>query len=418
MHYTFPQQELRHLPTFAKELLAGGVAGGLSKTCTAPLERVKILFQTGKMAGSSISQTLVKILREEGVAGWYRGNGASVLRVVPYAAFHFGAYEQFRTLLAKQLYGDEAARHHIPPWLDLLAGSAAGGAAVLMTYPLDLVRTRLAYGSERQGGGNSGAHPSAGPTTNKAASSLRRLHGYATAHSQDPPTTAGCPGSQTADARQARLVSGHSASSSGRQQSLQGEAGSGLPHRVSPEATALAGGGGGGKHSGMSRSTIRSVLAETVRIEGPAGLYRGIGPTLLGIVPYAGSKFFLYQTMKQKYWSLQQPPGLGQVEEPHKLPVWLMLSFGGVAGVVAQTMTYPLDVVRRHMQVQNYRGGHASGQNFTSTWMGLTLLYQQRGLVALFAGLSINYLKVVPATAIGFTVYDSAKQYLDLPQNL
>jgi len=50
--------------------------------------------------------------------------------------------------------------------------------------------------------------------------------------------------------------------------------------------------------------------------------------------------------------------------------------------------------------------------------MGLKLLYQQRGLVALFAGLSINYLKVVPSTAIGFTVYDSAKQYLDLPQNL
>ena len=70
------------------------------------------------------------------------------------------------------------------------------------------------------------------------------------------------------------------------------------------------------------------------------------------------------------------------------------------------------------MQVQNYRGGHASGQKFSSTWMGLKLLYQQRGLRALFAGLSINYLKVVPSTAIGFTVYDSAKQYLGLPQNL
>lgn len=34
---------------------------------------------------------------------------------------------------------------------------------------------------------------------------------------------------------------------------------------------------------------------------------RGIGPTLLGIVPYAGSKFFLYQTMKQKYWAMQAP---------------------------------------------------------------------------------------------------------------
>ena len=38
--------------------------------------------------------------------------------------------------------------------------------------------------------------------------------------------------------------------------------------------------------------------------------------------------------------------------ESQRLPVWLMLSFGGLAGVAAQTMTYPLDVVRRQMQVR------------------------------------------------------------------
>ena len=90
-----------------------------------------------------------------------RGNGASVLRVVPYAAFHFTAYENFRGLLARQLYGSETKHHRIPPWLDLLAGSAAGGAAVLLTYPLDLVRTRLAYGSEKQGSSlHAGIHAS------------------------------------------------------------------------------------------------------------------------------------------------------------------------------------------------------------------------------------------------------------------
>ena len=50
--------------------------------------------------------------------------------------------------------------------------------------------------------------------------------------------------------------------------------------------------------------------------------------------------------------------------------------------------------------------------------MGLKKVYAQRGFRALFAGLSINYMKVVPSTAIGFTVYDSAKLYLGLPQNL
>ena len=80
-----------------------------------------------------------------------------MLRIVPYAAFNFGAYEQYRSLLARYVYGSEAETHHIPPILDLLAGSAAGGTAVLMTYPLDLVRTRLAYGTERQRGTGSGS---------------------------------------------------------------------------------------------------------------------------------------------------------------------------------------------------------------------------------------------------------------------
>ena len=80
---------------------------------------------------------------------------------------------------------------------------------------------------------------------------------------------------------------------------------------------------------------------------------RGINPTLLGILPYAGLKFYIYQSMKQYYWQLKgHPRAAGQHQKQNqRLPIWLMLSFGGVSGVVAQTITYPLDVVRRHMQV-------------------------------------------------------------------
>lgn len=101
-----------------------------------------------------------------------RGNGASVLRIVPYSAFHFGAYEHYRAALVHVAGYDEpvpapaptqsAGHHHhtdpdghpvqpppthhsVPPVLDLLAGSAAGATAVLLTYPLDYARTRLAY---------------------------------------------------------------------------------------------------------------------------------------------------------------------------------------------------------------------------------------------------------------------------------
>ena len=70
-----------------------------------------------------------------------RGNGASVIRVVPYAALHFMTYEQYRRYIIDH-YPSSAAPG---PVVDLLAGSLAGGTAVLSTYPLDLARTTLAY---------------------------------------------------------------------------------------------------------------------------------------------------------------------------------------------------------------------------------------------------------------------------------
>lgn len=70
----------------------------------------------------------------------FRGNGASVARIVPYAALHYMAYEQYRRWIAYSFPEIGGG-----PVLDLVAGSFSGGTAVLFTYPLDLVRTKLAY---------------------------------------------------------------------------------------------------------------------------------------------------------------------------------------------------------------------------------------------------------------------------------
>ncbi len=71
---------------------------------------------------------------------YFRGNGASVIRIVPYAALHFMTYEQYRCWILNNYSALGSG-----PLIDLLAGSAAGGTAVLCTYPLDLARTKLAY---------------------------------------------------------------------------------------------------------------------------------------------------------------------------------------------------------------------------------------------------------------------------------
>jgi len=64
-----------------------------------------------------------------------------VLRIVPYAALHYMTYEQYRCWILNNF----APSVGTGPVVDLFAGSAAGGTAVLCTYPLDLARTKLAY---------------------------------------------------------------------------------------------------------------------------------------------------------------------------------------------------------------------------------------------------------------------------------
>lgn len=73
---------------------------------------------------------------------------------------------------------------------------------------------------------------------------------------------------------------------------------------------------------------------------------QGITPTVLGILPYSGIKFFVYQRLKQAWTDADSNAPFA------KPPVMVKLSFGAIAGLLAQTLTYPLDVIRRRMQVR------------------------------------------------------------------
>nr|GMD13243.1 mitochondrial carrier protein CoAc1-like [Ipomoea batatas] len=90
----------------------------------------------------------------------------------------------------------------------------------------------------------------------------------------------------------------------------------------------------------------------------------------------------------------------------------MRLSCGALAGLFGQTFTYPLDVVRRQMQVENLQQGNA---RYRSTLDGLSVIVREQGCRQLFAGLSINYIKIVPSVAIGFTAYDLMKAWLGIP---
>ena len=82
------------------------------------------------------------------------------------------------------------------------------------------------------------------------------------------------------------------------------------------------------------------------------------------------------------------------------------LGAGLVAGMVAQTFVYPLDVVRRRMQTSATR-------LYKGTWDALSTIARQEGVRhGLYRGLSLNYLKTMPNVAIYMSLYDVVKLWL------
>lgn len=130
--------------------LAGGISGSCAKTLIAPLDRIKILFQTSnphytKYAGSlvGLKEAAKHIWLNDGIRGFFQGHSVTLMRIFPYAAVKFVAYEQIRnTLIPSKEYESH--------WRRLMSGSLAGLCSVFTTYPLDLIRVRLAYVTEHK----------------------------------------------------------------------------------------------------------------------------------------------------------------------------------------------------------------------------------------------------------------------------
>jgi len=90
--------------------------------------------------------------------------------------------------------------------------------------------------------------------------------------------------------------------------------------------------------------------------EGVLALYRGFTPTMIGIIPYAGTSFSMYEYLKRRHRDKARAEG--RVEGPPSATQRLL--YGGMAGLLGQATSYPLDIVRRRMQTAVQMGVDAS----------------------------------------------------------
>ncbi|KAL6580327.1 hypothetical protein OROMI_008351 [Orobanche minor] len=320
------QRRQRQIGT-ASQLLAGGLAGAVSKTCTAPLARLTILFQ--KLIGgafwlvnllderkgnrvqgmhsdvsglekANIWREASRIVREEGVRAFWKGNLVTIAHRLPYSSISFSAFEHCKNLL-QVILGVESQGDNISADLciRLLGGGLAGVTAASVTYPLDLVRTRLAA--------------------------------------------------------QTNVI----------------------------------------YYRGIWHA-LRTISKE----EGIFGLYKGLGATLLGVGPNLGISFAVYDTARS-YWHLHRP---------EDSIVLVSLACGSLSGIAASTVAYPLDLVRRRMQLEG-AGGRA--RVYKSGLFGtLRHIIRTEGLCGLYRGILPEYYKVVPSVGIVFMTYEKLKKVL------
>lgn len=136
---------------FLVDFAAGGISGAVSKTVTAPIERVKLVIQTqdanprirsGEVPRyTGIGNAFTRILSEQGFLAFWRGNGVNIIRYFPTQAFNLAFKDTIKKMFPRYNKNTEFWKFFAT---QLASGGLAGAASLTIVYPLDYARTRLA----------------------------------------------------------------------------------------------------------------------------------------------------------------------------------------------------------------------------------------------------------------------------------
>lgn len=124
---------------------------------------------------------------------------------------------------------------------------------------------------------------------------------------------------------------------------------------------------------------------------GLLGLYRGFYPTTLGVAPYVAINFTVYESFKEFFPQFDK----------NRL---VQLANGAMAGAIAQTLTYPFDLLRRRFQVLTM--GNNLGFQYTSVMDALITIGRKEGFKGYYKGLLANLFKVAPSMAVSWMTFE------------
>jgi len=261
----------------------GGVSAAISKTCVAPIERVKLLLQNQdsskaiKAAGkyTGIGDCFKRVAAEQGVGAFWRGNLANVIRYFPTQALNFAFKDFYKRNLNPYNKDTQPGLFFLG---NIASGGAAGASSLLFVYPLDFARTRLA--------------------TDIGQGSKREFSG------------------------------------------------------------------------------LVDCLTKVAKSDGAAGLYRGFGISVIGIVFYRGAYFGGFDT------------GKAYIKSDNFFVMW---GFAQVVTTVAGIFSYPLDTIRRRLMMQS--GLAAEEVMYKGTVDCFSKIMSQEGVGAFFKGAGSNVLR-------------------------
>lgn len=164
--------------------------------------------------------------------------------------------------------------------------------------------------------------------------------------------------------------------------------------------------------------TMRSLATHVWASRGMRGLYSGLPSTLFQIAPYAGLSFGIYTALNDIV-AEHRAASNGNNDVSQAKWALSFVGTGGVAGFASKLAVYPLDTVKKRMQMRQVPRHDSYGviPRYTSSWACGVDVLRREGLAGLYKGMTPSLLKSVVGHSAMFVSYEVALLALQRAQS-